>query len=316
MPPTLSSFDKPFITPQEIALLCCFIIGFSVCRGSRLSRRRTKQQTWSSKIPDYEADDLEDSARCAELTADIPDNEAEDLEEVSTKLVRLVTDAHYESIVLPLETNAEISGWLSLGDSAELAATSTSNWHRFGMAADAWCTRAAQSGLCCIVGNGNMREAFRQNYFRVTIQFLQTLSSAVPDDKDAGCVAVLVEAAHVMRGLMPRDGKQVIDKTCQIAERALQAHNPSSEEAIKAASQILKLVWIRRDIFDADTAMGLENAYSSALHLQTYIDIHEDALMDSMEDDGIISWAAIDNAMEEQRHGELGNKNTPFCPQD
>jgi hypothetical protein len=255
-------------------------------------------------MPDHEADDLEDSAKCVELAVDISHNEADDLED-STKSIQLVADVHSELPVLPLEINAEIAGWLSLGDSAALAASSTSNWHRFGMAAEVWCTRAAQCGLERISGNGNLREAFRQNYFRVTIHLLQSLDSAMPDNKGAGCIAVLVEAAHVVRGLMPRDGKEVIDKTCQIAERALQAHDPSNEEATEVASQFLKLVGYRRDIVDADTAMGLENAYSNALQLQAFIEEQEDAAMDSMEDDGMISWDAIDNAMEEQRRCEL-----------
>jgi hypothetical protein len=266
---------------EEVVLISCFTIGFVLFWALSLPYRLAKHISWSSKM------------RVGAAGAP----------EVAVKPATLASGVHGRLPLLPPEINAEIARCLSLRDLASLSECSTATWQHFGVAAEVWCIRTEQYGLSVVLFDDlNWREAFRHGYFRIDASFLQSLVVTVPDLGGTGFVTVLVEAARVVRGLMPRDGLEVVDRICRIAERALQAHNPSSKDATEAARELLRLVFHRRDVVDAEVAERLESAYSSALQLQAFIDVQEDT---ALEDDGIISWSSIDVDMESQRHCEL-----------
>lgn len=197
---------------------------------------------------------------------------------------------------LPHEITAEVARCLPLRDFASLSAASSSTWQRFGLSAEAWHLLAAdhqvelyrsietpeKSSEGAALG-WKLREAFRRSLFHIDGQRLFHLGSAVPGLGGVGHSAVLSEAAHVVYGLMPRDGMEAVELTCLAAERALQAHNPANKDAATAAIGFLQVMRQRHETFNVAQAERLEGAYSSALQLQTLMDVAMDESFDDME---------------------------------
>jgi hypothetical protein len=178
---------------------------------------------------------------------------------------------------LPPEINAEVARCLGLSDLAALSACAPAPWQNFGDSAEVWGTLAGDRNLDVISSwTSDPREAFRCEFFRTDGQTLQRLSAEMPGVGGAGYAIVLAEAAHLARGLMPSDGRQIWEMTCRTAERALQAHNPANEEASAAATEFLQVVRHRRDLVGTAEVERLEDAFSSALQLQAFMDVAMD----------------------------------------
>jgi hypothetical protein len=194
---------------------------------------------------------------------------------------------------LPPEINAEVARCLGLSDLAALSACAPAPWQNFGDSAEVWGTLAGDRNLDVISSwTSDPREAFRCEFFRTDGQQLQRLSAEMPGVGGAGYAAVLTEAAHMARGLMPSDGRQIWESTCRNAERALQAHNPANEEASAAATEFLQVVRHRRDLVGAAEVERLEDAYSSALQLQAFMD---NALDENVEETESVSGRSEDS---------------------
>lgn len=200
---------------------------------------------------------------------------------------------------LPHEITAEIARCLDFRDFAAVSVAGNATWQRFGVSAEAWhllgsdydvdLTRAAsttgaelgETSMKAVASGEELREAFRCSHFHINGQHLFRLGAEAPGVCGEGHAAVLSKVAHVLCGLMPRDGAEAVELTCLAAERALQAHNPSNAEAASAAREFLDVVQRRQDIITATQSDQLENAYSSALQLQALMDI---AMEESFED--------------------------------
>lgn len=198
---------------------------------------------------------------------------------------------------LPREIFAEVAGTLELRDFLALGAASVTTQLRFWSAPEAWHTLAAERGvklnLCSAmtaapVANElertrGFREAFRRAAFHVDGELLCQLSSAGPGVRGQGHASVLQEALHMVRGLVPSDGSAAVERLCEIAERALQAHDPANKDGAGAASQFLEVVRCRPDIFDASQVELLEGAYASALQLEEFMEVAMQGHSDQME---------------------------------
>lgn len=199
--------------------------------------------------------------------------------------------------VLPPEINAEVARCLGLADLGALSSCSSSAWQNFGDSAEVWGTLANDRSLDIFSSwTSDPREAFRSEFFRTDMQKLQRLGSEMPGVGGAGYAAVLTEAAHVARGLMPSDGRQAWEVTCGTAERALQAHNPANEEAAAAANDFLQVVRHRRQLVGAAEVERLEDAYNSALQLQAFMDVALDENLDDTESNSDRSEASSSSA--------------------
>jgi hypothetical protein len=200
------------------------------------------------------------------------------------RLVWPVPDGINALKVLPPEINAEVTRYLGLADLAALSACAASTWKNFGGSPEVWGTLARDRAIDIHSSwTSDPREAFRCEYFRTDGQQLQRLSSEMFGVGGTGYAAALIEAAHVARGLMPSDGRQAWEVTCQTAERALQAHNPSNEEAAAAAIEFLQVVRHRREYVGAAELERLEDAYNSALQLQAFMDVAMEENLDDIE---------------------------------
>lgn len=182
---------------------------------------------------------------------------------------------------MPHDISAEIARCLPLGDLAAVSATSDASWARFGLSAQAWRLRAADSKLdigssspkAAVAaprahGSCESREAFRRALHGIDAPKLLEL--------DRGYTDVMADAATLLRGLLPRDGQSTVDAVCDAAERCLQAHNPASKEATAVARQLLQVADKRINLLGVNKVERLENAYHSALHLQALMDVSLD----------------------------------------
>jgi len=214
----------------------------------------------------------------------------------------------HELVGLPHEIVAQVARCLSLHDFAAVSAASKTTWERFGSSPELWQLLAADHDLdvnvntvaykalyhtelvhstsTSVTFGCELRQAFRRSFFRVDVQRLYCLLAEAPGVGGLGHLAVLQEGAHILHGLMPRDGTEPLERTCLACEWALQAHNPASKNAAFAATSFLQAAHHRSDIIDAVEVERLEAAYNSALQLQTLMD---DAVDESFEEMTMVS---------------------------
>lgn len=189
---------------------------------------------------------------------------------------------------MPHEISAEIARCLPLRDLAAVSATSDASWARFGLSAQAWQLRAADSKLDIgssspkaadaapgAHGTCESREAFRRAFHGIDAPQLLELDRSHAD--------VMADATTLLRGLLPRDGRDTVDAVCNAAQRCLQAHNPASKEATAMAQQLLQVADKRIDLLGTTQVERLENAYHSALHLQALMDVSLDDDIDGLD---------------------------------
>jgi len=185
---------------------------------------------------------------------------------------------------------AEVAQWLGLDDIAVVSAASSASHRNFWQASEAWRMLAASRGLnaaalleqnstCFIQGEVDedasvaVREALRRHVFHINSHRLEVLDAEVTHAKTRLAHAeILTDAAHMARGLMPQDGPLVVAWLCRIAERALQAHDPTHPGAARAAAAFLAAVRQGKGAFDVDQLERLAAAHSSARHLQELLE--------------------------------------------
>lgn len=282
--PNPQSVDCSFISHSELnyevtaALLCLVaVFGFRVYPRRPLGCSAQRMEQQSSK-----------------LTSSQP---------ASKPAVERVTE-------LPREVLAEVARCLPLQDLAALSTTGGAAWKQFGLSADAWFLRAVDSEFNLADGfreaedhfawlkdipkltdtcsksadsGQESREAFRRCLYQIDKPHLVKLGSAAPGVGGLGYASVLREACRVLQGLMPCDGVDMFELTCSAAERALLAHNPACEDSARAASTFLQAMHRQHHIISPFQVDRLESAYSSALQLQSLIDVSMEADFDYLE---------------------------------
>mmetsp|Transcript_14112 Transcript_14112/g.27360 ORF Transcript_14112/g.27360 Transcript_14112/m.27360 type:complete len:399 (+) Transcript_14112:68-1264(+) len=190
-------------------------------------------------------------------------------------------DAWNQMQLLLDEVAAEVVACLGLQDIAELAATCLPLYHQFWLATGPWQRLACRYGLHLHTTHrpwdelGMAREAFRRSIFRIDGRLLQQLCSEIKCTGCPGTTAVLDEAAHVARGLLPHDGLAVVEQLCAMAERALQAHDPGNAEAAHGAGAFLRVVERRCRVFSQEQLERLCLAYENALQLHQLLEAVE-----------------------------------------
>jgi len=179
------------------------------------------------------------------------------------------------------EVAAEVVACLGLQDIAALAATCFSLYHQFWLATGPWQRLACRYGLHLQTTQGPWdelgmaREAFRRSIFRIDGRLLQQLCSEIKYTGCPGTAAVLDEATHVARGLLPRDGLAVAEQLCAMAECALQAHDPGNAEAAHGAGAFLRVVEQQCRVFSQEQVEHLSLAYENALQLHQLLEAVE-----------------------------------------
>mmetsp|Transcript_83058 Transcript_83058/g.144212 ORF Transcript_83058/g.144212 Transcript_83058/m.144212 type:complete len:415 (+) Transcript_83058:53-1297(+) len=197
---------------------------------------------------------------------------------------------------LPREIWAEVARLLELRDFRAVGFANVTTQQRFWSAPEAWRMLAADRGVelaFCTRSLApfaseqeharNFREAFRRGVFRIGGERLDQLSAAGPGVRGRGHAAVLEEASHMVRGLMPSDGVAAVERLSEVAERALQAHDPANKEGASAASTFLEVLRRRPDVFDVSQVERLESAYASALQLEEFMEVAMQGHSDQME---------------------------------
>jgi len=221
---------------------------------------------------------------------------------------------------LRCEMIAEVARFLPLQDLAAVSATNHAEWHRFGLSPAVWYLRAADKKLDLGGGSdwsmdsklskGNecgqaFREAFRRSHLHIDKPLVDVFSEDAwcgpPGIGGMGHTAILAEASRIFRGVMPRDGDDIVELTCLAAERALQAHNPSSKDATRCAMDLLDIVRRRQDIVNEDHVERLQSAYTSSLQLQALMDSSMDSDIDI---EGTLA-EQLEDMHERTRHCEL-----------
>lgn len=193
-------------------------------------------------------------------------------------------ECHAALARLPREICAEVARLLDIRDFRAVGFASRTVQQRFWSAPEAWRMLAADRGLelsyhCRSLTPftseqehaRNFREAFRQGLFRVDGEQLRRLGAVGPGVRGRGHAAVLEEASHMARGLMPTDGVAALECLSEVAERALQAHDPVNKECATAANSFLEVLRRRPDVFDISQVERLESAYASALQLEEFM---------------------------------------------
>jgi len=186
---------------------------------------------------------------------------------------------------LPRELAAEAAMFLDLKDVAAVGTANKTAWRKFWQTPEVWSMLAAHRGfdpLPAISCGAAAREAFRRCAYRVDGHRLNLIGAAIRETPSGACAhtAVLAEAAHVVRGIMPSDGTAAAEGLCHAAEKSLQAHDPAKKEASIAADEFLRIAHRRGDVLSVRQMERLEGAYGSALQLQALMD---EAMQDQFE---------------------------------
>eukprot|EP00927_Polykrikos_kofoidii_P062387 TRINITY_DN5719_c0_g1_i1.p1 TRINITY_DN5719_c0_g1~~TRINITY_DN5719_c0_g1_i1.p1 ORF type:complete len:353 (-),score=72.60 TRINITY_DN5719_c0_g1_i1:119-1177(-) len=200
---------------------------------------------------------------------------------------------------VPEELVSQVSRWLNLKDISALTTANVGFQRQFWQAADVWAQlavdrrlparplRAAESEP----GGASARESFRRSLFRLAGYRLHALaggggdvgsalrnggadvssnsegqSSSFPLGGSWNYAEVLTEATHMMSGIMPRDGPEVIEDLYVVAEMSLQGHDSADGASAAAADRFLRAARERRDIFDEDQLERLDLACEGAIH--------------------------------------------------
>lgn len=192
---------------------------------------------------------------------------------------------------LPREICAEVARLLEVHDFLAVGVANVTTHQRFWSAPEVWrmlaTDRSVDLAFCAVtvepfpgepermrIALGSaLREGFRRSIFRIDGEQLCRLGAAAPGIGGAGHAAVLHEASHMVRGLMSSDGATVLENLCELAERALQAHDPANKEGASAASQFLEVVRRRPDLLDSFQVERFESAYASALQLEEFMEV-------------------------------------------
>lgn len=187
---------------------------------------------------------------------------------------------------VPQELVSQITRWLPVKDVAALSTTSVRFQRQFWQASEVWIQLAIDRRLlswssttqpfCTEMRAVEAREAFRRSLFRLAGYRLRALaggggcSSSAAGSSRGTCswnyAEVLAEAAHMMNGLMPRDGPAAIEDLCVVAEMSLQGHDSADDASAAAAECFLQAARLRVDIFDEDQLERLEVACEGAIH--------------------------------------------------
>mmetsp|Transcript_122192 Transcript_122192/g.222278 ORF Transcript_122192/g.222278 Transcript_122192/m.222278 type:complete len:284 (+) Transcript_122192:139-990(+) len=165
---------------------------------------------------------------------------------------------------LPGEIRGKVARPLKLCDLAALCTTCRSFHAQLWDLVDVWCATASDCALSIDRGScgEEVREAFRHQSCHLDGTHLRSL----PPHR---YVAILQEAALMVRGLLPRDGKQCVEELCTIVERALHAHDPAQEAAVNAAERFIDAMHNAMAVFTEPQIERIEYAYHSAGQLHT-----------------------------------------------
>lgn len=179
---------------------------------------------------------------------------------------------------LPYELTSEIARSFELSDIGSVAAVSrfmqcgfwdnSEVWHRLTVDFSLNLPPSLSDGKLAI----SPREAFRCALFRVDAQHLNCVGATACNHGNNGHIAVLLEAAHMVRGLMPVDGKTVMQDLSNIVEKSLLAHNPTNKAAAAAAVGFLEIAQRRVDLFSRCQLDRFENVYGGALQLEELLE--------------------------------------------
>lgn len=191
-----------------------------------------------------------------------------------------------QMVKLPGEIRGKVARPLKLCDLAALCTTCRSFHIQLWDLVDVWRAKAPDCALSMDRGScgEEVREAFRQQSCHLDGARLRSLPPL-------RYVAILEEAALMVRGLLPRDGREVVEELCSLVERALHAHDPASEVAVAAAERFIDAMHRAMPIFTEPQMERVEYAYHSAgqlhkLMVRSMQQRSEDAVWETFWDDG------------------------------
>jgi len=191
------------------------------------------------------------------------------------------TSCSFVASALPEENCAEVARFLDLVEIAAVGAASVSTQQHFWHAPQVWralaarCKQTLTSPSCefaALALPQSTPEAFRRTLFRLDGERLLHLGVDALGAGGAGHAAVLVEAHHMVCGIMPCDGETILEVICMASEKALQAHDAADKQTALVADIFLQAVRKRADVFETKHLDRLESAYNSALQLQVLME--------------------------------------------
>lgn len=200
----------------------------------------------------------------------------------STSSASTVLAPRTPAMELPAELRGELVRHLDLADLAAWSATQRSTRRCLWSTGEVWRTLAIDRGfdfsasermMFACEDEGESARDFRCGIFRLDGKSLRSL----PRHQHH---AILEEATHMIRGLMPSDSDVLVEELCAAAEYALDAHDPGCAVSTSAAERLLEAA--RRPAASARCpTLGearlerLERAYSAAQQLH---DLMESAM--------------------------------------
>lgn len=166
----------------------------------------------------------------------------------------------------PPDLCASVAQYLPLEDVACLSSVNQALCRTFWDADETWVMLACihnihldDAGATCA------RESFRRVTFRVDCAELMALATpCVRACSGEASMTLFCEAAHVLHGLMPRDGTALAKQLCAIVEPALASYDAGNVHVRDAAEDFLHKVRCRRDLFSPQELELLEDAQIQA----------------------------------------------------
>lgn len=175
----------------------------------------------------------------------------------------------------PAELRAAVSQYLSLADLAAVSCTSSGLREELWEVPEVWMATAVRDGLSLGSGHGvlcfgasKVRDAFRSATFRIDLGRLEAKASHVAHPLASGHTATLLEAAHVLRGLMPRDGEAIVRRLVELMTPVLLDHGVA---AAPAAEGFLGVARGRSDLLCQADLEALQDAYGHAVLQQELV---------------------------------------------
>jgi len=216
-----------------------------------------------------------------------------------------------DTLVLPVELRGEVAKCLQLTDLAAWSVVHQNSRRLFWQSGEVWRSLALSQGFSIpaqpqMFASEDSLEAvstFRRLIFRLDGKRLRHLPR---HDHHA----ILLEATHMLRGLLPGETAAIVEELCARAEYALDAHDPGCAASNLAAEHLLDLArryssGLCRGVFKEAQIERLERAYAAAQQLHDIMESsmqrhYERSMLDLEEslwtqaDDNFLTWSTYE----------------------
>mmetsp|Transcript_41814 Transcript_41814/g.75925 ORF Transcript_41814/g.75925 Transcript_41814/m.75925 type:complete len:312 (-) Transcript_41814:176-1111(-) len=181
---------------------------------------------------------------------------------------------------LPVEVLCEVITFMGLKDASAVSTVDRKVCSQLWDSPEVWISLSPHHGLQLPLSSacglpGSMRQAFRRSLHRIDGQCLHSLGAGVCSSVsglDCEIELFLAEAKHMVCGLLPSDGSEIVQVLSEGVEQALLLHDHTNKGMATAVQQFMEIAKRRSDIFTYVELDLFERAIDNAVALMGLLD--------------------------------------------